>query len=159
MEKGKKTLVEARKIEDLVLQSKLQAVAQAGYVKVSGAKGRNIYIARTGRVGRINLSGFTMKHPGVRDLGDLAFGSVSQEIDFERSEEEILDTVQDVLTELAALPAAEPRRRMAAGAASREESWTHIAQPARSQARGLTEDRAGSRIPTTRRRRVGKDER
>lgn len=125
--KSEKTLVDSSKFEALILESGLPFLAQAGYVKVSGATGRNVYFARSKRCGRVNLSGFEVSMPGVLDLGDLSFGSVRQEIDFTRPEAEIIETVRDVLAHLATLPAAPPVERK--GRSRKDDGaigWTRI---------------------------------
>lgn len=95
---------------------------QAGFIKVAGATGRAVYVARTKRVGRVDISGFTSSSPGVRDLGGESFGAVTQQLDFSRTEPEILATFRLVLGELKALPAREkePRKQLEPKAAKPE---------------------------------------
>ncbi len=60
MKKGV-TYIDAAKFEAVITEMGLTPNAQAGFVKVCGAKGRNVYIARTKRVGRVDLSGFSVE--------------------------------------------------------------------------------------------------
>ncbi len=87
---------------------------QAGFVKIAGETGRAVYVARTKKVGRVDISGFTSSSPGVRDLGGEKFGAVEQQLDFSRPEPEVLATFRAVLGELKALPARvkEPRKQL-----------------------------------------------
>lgn len=108
--KAKKTMVEAAKFEAILKDSGLSYSGQAGFVKVSGAAGRNVYVASTKRVGRVDLSGFTVPDvDGLVDLGPESFGKVEQQVDFSegRTEEQILATFSRVLEVLKTLPAVE----------------------------------------------------
>ena len=127
MEKKTKTLVDAAKFEELIIASGLEAEAQAAFVKVRGATGRAVYVARSKRVGRVTLSGFTVEHEGVHDLGELSYGSVSQELTFAgRTEEQVLSAFADVLETLVSLPAAEPRKRSSSAKDDGTIGWTKI---------------------------------
>jgi len=84
----------------------LKAVEQAGFYKVSGAKGRNVYIAKTKQVGRIDISGFLFDGPGVTNLSEgEKFGAVGQQLDFSRTPEETLTTLGAVLDHMLTLDA------------------------------------------------------
>lgn len=83
-------------------------ITQSGFLKVSGAKGRNMYIANTKTVGRIDLSGFEVEfgaklpHCGV-------FGNVKQQLDLDIAlgEEGILQNFTSALEVMLSLPAVE----------------------------------------------------
>ena len=80
-------------------------LTQSGFIKVSGAKGRNMYIANTKTVGRIDLSGFEvdfgakLPHCGV-------FGNVKQQLDLDPvlREEGILRNFTAALEVMLSLP-------------------------------------------------------
>ena len=107
------TYVDAAKFETIIRDSGLTFLLQKGFVKVSAAKGRNLYVAATKRVGRVDISGFTVQMDGITDLGDLSFGNVKQQLDFSRTEDEILATFRDLLAHMATLPAVEKMERKA----------------------------------------------
>jgi hypothetical protein len=107
--------VDAIRFEKVWKKLHLNALEQAGFVKVSSGKnGRQVYVARTKRVGRVDISNFLSKDPGVRNLDVLeSFGAVKQQIDFSRTEGEILATFEAVLKEMKDLPPAEKKARPA----------------------------------------------
>ena len=104
------TYVDYAKLAAIVADRGLTELPQAGFVKVSGPKGRQVYIAKTKRVGRIDVSGFEMPEgtAGVTNLGGESFGNVHQQLDFTKPAEEILATFRKTLVALAGLPAAAP---------------------------------------------------
>jgi hypothetical protein len=120
------TYVDACHFETAIQESGLQMIAQKGFIKVMGATGRQVYVAATKRVGRVDISGFTVDLPGVRTLGDgEAFGNVKQQMDFSRTQDEILATFRDLLAHLASLPAAEKQERKApAKKADEPKGWS-----------------------------------
>jgi hypothetical protein len=99
------TYVDAAHFEKVLVARGLALLPQAGFIKVSGAKGRNLYIAKTKRVGRIDLSGFEVPvEMGVTNLGGEAFGAVKQQMDFTLAEADILANFEKVLNHMLALP-------------------------------------------------------
>jgi len=128
--------IDAAQIEALLLTTGMSLVAQAGFVKVapagSPAHGPKIYVARSKRVGRIDLSGFTVEDEGVVTLDDdLRFGNVAQQVDFTRPAEDTLKTLKAVLKALAKAPVPERAPRKAPKAkASEAKGWQTIASPA-----------------------------
>src|SRR5262249_43252561 len=95
------TYVNASKFQALIVESELANKPQSAFMKVSGAKGRNVYVPLTKTVGRVDISGFTVEMEGVRTLDeDEKFGAVLQQIDFSRTEEEILSTFSELLAHL-----------------------------------------------------------
>lgn len=105
------TYIDFDKFGQIIRVSGLDHQEQAGFVKVSGERGRNVYVARTKRVGRVDVSGFKAEFPGVTDLGDMSFGKVEQQLDFNLPEDDILRNFRRLLGVLKAMPAAEPTAR------------------------------------------------
>lgn len=118
MSKKQVTYVDASEFESICVELGVPMVAQAGFVKCGdGKNGRYLYVAKTKRVGRVDLSWFKMTGedgkavPGVRDLdGDERHGSVEQGIDFSLTQEEILTAFRDALIFAASLPTADKAR-------------------------------------------------
>lgn len=121
------TYVDACHFEAIIAQSGLDMTPQKGFVKVSGALGRNVYVAATKRVGRVDISGFLFEGPGVRNLGDgEKFGNVHQQLDFGRSEAEILETFRAVLEHMKSLaPAEKVKRSMAPKKGPEPKGWSN----------------------------------
>lgn len=118
--------VDAQKFENMILESGLAYEVQKGFVKISGAKGRNVYVARTKLVGRVDLSGFEMEDSGVVPHSAGTFGAVSQEIDFSLPESEILDTFARVLETLRTLPERLIVRKPRASSPSSAVGWSKL---------------------------------
>lgn len=126
--------VEAERILGLVRESGLRTREQAGFIKVAGAARGAIYVARTRRISRIDVSGFEVppREGGppwaVVDLGGESFGAVRQRVDFSRTDEEVIETVSHILSLLRDMPAPDPaearrqRRRPGSGPAPRRET-------------------------------------
>lgn len=96
--------VDAAKFETILKTIEgVSLTVQKGFVKVSGKKGRNVYIALTKTVGRVDLSGFEFDGPGVVALGDSSFGSVTQQMDFTLPEEDILSAFEAIVSHMASL--------------------------------------------------------
>lgn len=125
------TYVDAARFETIIVGKGLTLLPQAGFIKISGAKGRNLYVANTKRVGRVDLSGFTTALPGVRNLGGEAFGAVSQQLDFSLPEAEVLANFEAILTEMLALPPREVVKANKPGkvAAPKPAGWSDAAKP------------------------------
>lgn len=98
------TYVDAAKFEALIVASGLPYSPQKGFVKVSGAKGRNIYVAATKRVGRVDLSGFVMEGETVQAPHCGEFGNVKQQLRFDLPEDEVLANFAALLEHLKSLP-------------------------------------------------------
>ena len=100
------TYVARERFEAIASKLGLPCLEQAGFVKVSGAKGRNMYVARTKRVGRVDLSGFVPE--GIEGVTVLPegerFGAVHAQLDFSRTEKEILATYAACLKHMKKLP-------------------------------------------------------
>lgn len=94
-------------------------VSQAGFVKALGPTGYQIYIARTKRVGRVDLSfgkDVAMDGPGFRRLGGESFGNVHQQLDFGLEEAEILKHFEAAVVRMKGLPPVERKARAAKAA-------------------------------------------
>jgi hypothetical protein len=120
------TYVDAAKLEALILSAGLPMTAQKGFVKVSGAKGRNIYVAATKRVGRVDLSGFTCDWGVTPHCGE--FGNVKQQLNFSQPEEAILADFAKTLELLASLPEvpAAERKPKSAPKTAAAQGWTTV---------------------------------
>lgn len=81
------------------------ARVQAGFIKVPGERGRAIYIAKTKRVGRIDVSGFVSPTKGLVNLGDSKFGAVEQQLNVGLPEEEIMENLENLLDHMLTLEA------------------------------------------------------
>lgn len=72
--------------------------AQTGFVKVEGPEHRALYLPRNRRVGRVDISGFRVKMPGVVDVPDNArAGRVVQRLDMKTTEDRVLRNFETVL--------------------------------------------------------------
>ena len=85
----------------LVEASGLPVKEQSGFVRVEGADGKRLYISRTKRVGRVDLSGFTVEGPGFRQLDeDEKFCRVTCQLDFGAEEKVVLAAFKTALKKL-----------------------------------------------------------
>lgn len=93
-------LTEAAKTAGLTLEDK------SGFLKVTGtAKGRTVYIAKKG--GRVDLSGFTVEAAAVKQISETEarekhLGKVRGQLDFDKTDEEVLTAFSAALTNLSA---------------------------------------------------------
>lgn len=108
------TYIDQVKFEEIVRGCGLPWQEQKGFVKIQASPGRCLYVARTKRVGRVDLAGFRFQDAGVRDLGGESFGAVEQQLDFSRTEAEILATFEAATRHAMTLPARvrEPRAQL-----------------------------------------------
>lgn len=103
-----KMYVARDKFEEIIKGQGATFTEQSGFLKVSGASGRHIYVAKSANVGRVDLSGFELPidHPGVKPLKGESRGPVTQEIMFDdRAPDEILATFSEALALMLTLPA------------------------------------------------------
>ncbi len=87
------TYIESSKFEATLALAKemgLKVLDQRGFIKVTGPKGYALYVASTKRVGRVDLSGFTMGQAGFVSPHCGPFGNVKEQVDFSLDEETIL---------------------------------------------------------------------
>lgn len=126
MSKKNVTYVDACHFQTIMVASGLPYAEQKGWIKISGAKGRNVYVAKTKTVGRVDISGFVSPTEGTRmlDPESEAHGSVAQGLDFSLSQDEILIAFTDLLTHLATLPEAEPVKRTMKKKENAAVGWT-----------------------------------
>lgn len=118
------TYVDVEKMLGVVRELGLSWKEQAGYAKVECAPGRFVYVARSKRCGRVDLSGFEVPAAlGVKNLGGEAFGGVKQRLDMSagRTEEQIVASFRAVVEHARGLPAREAPRRQPMGVARRIE--------------------------------------
>jgi hypothetical protein len=121
------TYVDASKFELIVNELGLTAIPQAGYVKCGSGNGRHLYVAKTKRVGRVDLSAFEVPSDlGVTNLGGEKFGNVTQQLDFSRPEEEILASFRKVCEHMISLPPVEKvsRAKPAGEAKPKAQGWS-----------------------------------
>ena len=100
--------VNAEDLTAIVSESSATCFRQRGFTKVSGASGRNIYIANTKRVARVDISGFNYEGPGVINLNENEWiGNVHQQLDFSLEKEAILANFKSIIDYMLTLPAVE----------------------------------------------------
>lgn len=89
--------IDAAKFEDRITAAGLEPVMQAGFVQVEAKKGRRVYVAKTKRVGRVDLSGFSVTDAEFGTMAHSAgkFGAVEQELDFRKQEGESDQTAEE----------------------------------------------------------------
>lgn len=117
------TYVDAAKFETIIVASGLPYSAQKGFVKVAGPTGRNVYVASTKRVGRVDISGFEVSYGVSPHCGP--FGNVKQQLDFSKPEDEILSDFTQLLADLKAQAPAEKKERKApAKKADEPKGWS-----------------------------------
>lgn len=98
------------KLKELVTAVGLTAVENSGFLKVNGGvKGKNVLIAKKG--GRVDLSGFSLSEAAVRQVSeqearDKHLGKVRGQIDFDKSDDEVLASFTAALAELKVAPPA-----------------------------------------------------
>ena len=109
------TYIEASKVEAVVKESGLKTKEQGGFTCVVGSnKAYRVYVARTKKVARVDISGFkspdgtgcVVPHCGV-------FGNVKQQLDFSLPEDQVLANLKSLLVYMAALPAPEVKEKKA----------------------------------------------
>jgi hypothetical protein len=106
------TYVPQEKFAALIAELGLRSVDQAGFTKVILPNSPRLYVARTKRVGRVDVAvgDRALEIAGVRHLGSgEAFGLVHHQLDFTRTEDEILASFRELVKFLSSLPAPEPK--------------------------------------------------
>lgn len=93
--------IEIEKALELVRDAGFKPEEMAAYWKVS-VGGRSVYIAKTQKVSRIDISGFEFNHPAVKkysdsDAKDLKMGKVRAQIDFSKSDDKVIEALQTAL--------------------------------------------------------------
>lgn len=89
----------------LTSKSGLQFEEKKGWLKVMGAKGRNIYVPQTKRVGRIDISGFEAEPTLAKVPHCGVFGNVKQQLRMDGDEAQILARLGLVIDLMLSLPA------------------------------------------------------
>ena len=117
--------VAQEKFLQLASDLSLSTSEQAGFIKVHGPKGRQVYIAKTKMVGRVDISGFEVREvfPGaIKYLGGEGFGAVKEQLnmDPDRTEEAILEDFARILGHMTTLPPTEKVKK--AGKKATEEA-------------------------------------
>lgn len=132
--------VQSEKLLAIVEEQGLQAEPMAAFFKVA-VGGRAVYIAKTKKVSRVDLSGFDIKHPAVSRLTEdeakeLKLGKVRGQINFEKSEEKVLEaftTALQMMKHLAEEPADGTDTRKAAKSANKRNRSRAISRKARAR--------------------------
>lgn len=126
------TYIDAQKFQIVLEKHGCKMVPQAGFIKVSGAEGRNLYVSKQKRVGRVDFSGWTIEGEGYLNLGGEKFGNVEQQLDFSLPEAEVLANFEKALLHMLSLPPAEKKKRQAPMTSKKEaaKGWTeHVPAP------------------------------
>lgn len=92
--------------ETILAKHGCSTLAQSGFIKVEGAKGRRLYVAATKKVGRIDLSGFEFGE-GTKKPDQGEFGQVKQQMVMTGTEAELLARFETILLHMLSLPAVE----------------------------------------------------
>ncbi|MBV8068275.1 MAG: hypothetical protein JO270_00120 [Acidobacteriaceae bacterium] len=103
--------VQSEKLMEIVEELGLQAEPMAAFYKVA-VGGRAVYIAKSKKVARVDLSGFDIKHPAVTRISEneareLKLGKVRGQINFEKTEDRVLEafrTSLEMMKHLAEVP-------------------------------------------------------
>lgn len=99
--------VDIEKLKAIVDAHGLKMEPMSAFYKVE-AGGRRMYVTRTKRVSRVDLSGFHFTHPAVVTLDDddrreKRMGRVEAQLDFNRKEEQVLEAFHTALSFMQAL--------------------------------------------------------
>lgn len=121
------TYVDASKFEAIIGEvGGLDVLVQKGFVKISAQKGRNVYVAATREVARVDISGFDFA------LGTVPLskpnGAVTCQLDFSQKEEDILEAFRACLEHMKTLGPRE-QIRSARSAASNATGWSFQKRP------------------------------
>ena len=84
------TYVSFESFANIVADLGLATKENAGFVQVSLGNGYHLYVARTKRVGRVDLQ-FLPEGEGYEDLGEARFGRIVAQLDFSVDEGSILE--------------------------------------------------------------------
>lgn len=107
------TYVSAEKIQNVILASGVKVTEQAGFFKV-GTNGNYLYIAKTKKVARIDIAGFSAE--GLFATRKLSAsekkGAVEWGVDFANSEEDIVAGLELLLEHMKTLQPAVKRPRV-----------------------------------------------
>lgn len=106
--------VQSEKLLGIVEELGLQAEPMAAFYKVA-VGGRAVYIAKSKKVARVDLSGFDIKHPAVTriteaEAKELKLGKVRGQINFDKTEDRVLEafrTSLEMMKHLAEVPVEE----------------------------------------------------
>ncbi len=99
--------INVEKFEEAVKDAGLSMEPMSAFYKIE-AGGRRLYVARTKRVNRVDLSGFSFSHPAVTVLTDdhrreKRMGGVQAQLDFNKKEEQVLEAFATALQFMLAL--------------------------------------------------------
>jgi hypothetical protein len=133
--------VQSEKLLGIVEEMGLQAEPMAAFYKVA-VGGRAVYIAKSKKVARVDLSGFDIKHPAVTriteaDAKELKLGKVRGQINFEKTEERVLEafrTSLEMMKHLAEVPVDEVETPVLAKSANKRNRKKAITKKAKGRA-------------------------
>ena len=99
--------IDIEKFQELVEQNGLTMEPMSSFYKIE-VGGRRMYVTRTKRVSRVDLSGFSFVHPAVLlipdgDRREKRMGNVVAQLDFNRRDELVLEAFQTGLSFMKAL--------------------------------------------------------
>lgn len=99
--------VDIEKLQKIVQDHGLKMEPMSAFYKIE-AGGRRMYVTRTKRVSRVDLSGFHFAHPGIITLEDDArhekrMGRVEAQLDFTKREELVIEAFETALAFMQAL--------------------------------------------------------
>lgn len=99
--------VDIEKLQKIVQDHGLKMDPMSAFYKIE-AGGRRVYVTRTKRVSRVDLSGFHFQHPGVIVLEDdnrreKRMGRVEAQLDFSKKEELVLEAFETAVAFMQAL--------------------------------------------------------
>lgn len=94
--------VQSEKLMEIVNEMELPVEEMAAFYKVSEG-GRAVYIAKSKKVSRVDISGFDVKHPAIRHISaeeakELKLGKVRAQIDFSKSEDRVIEALRTALS-------------------------------------------------------------
>jgi hypothetical protein len=117
-------MIEIEKLLGIVTESGLKAEEQAAFHKVARPDGaKAIYIAKTQKVTRVDLSGFTLEHAAIKQITadeakELKIGRVRGQLDFTKDETVVLSAFRAALRAVKGRPSRSKKGSTKKGVAS-----------------------------------------
>jgi len=108
MANGNVLYIDGSKFTATLEELGIPSTVQSGFIRVEGPKGRRVYVAATKKVGRVDISGFTVEFGAkVPHCGE--FGNVKQQLDLDPSlgEDGIVTNFRALIEHMLTLPAVE----------------------------------------------------
>lgn len=100
--------IDGSKFTTILSELGIATTTQSGFIRVDGPKGRRVYVAATKKVGRVDISGFTVEF-GAKTPHCGEFGNVKQQLDLDPAlgEDGILTNFKALVEHMLTLPAVE----------------------------------------------------